>query len=74
MENPLAAILAPLTWAVFIGATLLSIALGAILFYHWRRYTMNPQVASLATLIYAIGTGILLIVLLGAAIAVQVAY
>ena len=74
MENPLAAILPLLTWAVFIGATLLSIAVGAILSYHWRRYTMNPPIASLATLIYAIGTGVLLSILLGAAIAVQVAY
>lgn len=63
-----------LAWAVFIGASLLSILLGAILSYHWFKYAMNPPVASLAFFVFAIGTGFLLSGLLAAAVAIQFAY
>lgn len=71
MENPFVVFLPILAWAVFIGALLLSIVLGAILSYHWFKYAMNPPVASMAFLIFAIGTGFLLSGLLAATIAIQ---
>ena len=74
MVNPFASLLPPLAWAVFVGATLLAILLGAILVYHWFKYAMNPPVASLAFVTYAIVTGFLLSGVLAAAIAVQIAY
>ncbi len=74
MQNPLVAFLPTLGWAVFIGAFLLSILLGAILSYHWFKYAMNPPAASAAFLVFAIGTGFLLSGLLAATIAVQIAY
>lgn len=63
-----------LAWAIFIGAALLSLTLGAALSYHWYRYAMNPPAASFAFLIFAIGTGFFLSGVLAATIAVQVAY
>lgn len=74
MENPLIAFLPILAWALFLGALMLSVLIGAILSYHWFRYAMNPPVASLAFLIFAIGTGFLVSGLLVATIAIQVAY
>lgn len=74
MANPLAPLLTPLAWAVFVGALLLVISLGAILAYHWFRYAMNPTVAMTATIVYAIVSGLLLSGILAATIAIQLAY
>lgn len=74
MTNPLLVFLPTLAWATFVGALLFSIFLGAILSYHWFKYSMNPPVASFAFLVFAIGTGFLLSGLLAATIAIQVAY
>jgi hypothetical protein len=74
MENTLGTLLPMLAWAVFIGATVLSILLGAILSYHWFKYAMNPPIASVAFLVFAIGTGFLLSGVLAATIAVHIAY
>lgn len=73
MENPLAAFFPLLAWATLIGATLLCIALGAILAYHWFKYAMNPPMASTALIVYSVGCGFLLSGLLAATIAVQFA-
>ena len=75
MEGPsLGALLIPVAWAVFAGATLLAILLGAILSYHWFRFAMNPPVAFTAFVVYATVSGFLLSGVLAAAIAIQVAY
>lgn len=74
MANPLAPLLTPLAWAVFIGALLLVVSLGAILAYHWFRYAMNPGVAMTATIVYAVVSGFLLSGILAATIAIQLAY
>ncbi len=73
MENPFAAFLPMLGWAIFIGATMLSLSLGAILSYHWYRYAMNPPMSSFAILIFTIGTCFFLSGVLAATVAVQVA-
>jgi|GEM_PF-1573791 len=74
MGNPLLPFLPMLAWAIFIGATLLSLTLGAILTYHWYRYAMNPPMASYAFLVFAIGTGFFLSGVLAATVVVHVAY
>ncbi|MFZ2886425.1 MAG: hypothetical protein WA021_01250 [Minisyncoccia bacterium] len=74
LESGLGGLLAPLSWAVFLGATAFAILLGAVLAYHWFKYAMNPPVAYTALLTYAIVTGFLLSGLLGATIAIQIAY
>ncbi len=58
-----------LLWALFAGATFLSISLGALLAYHWYRYAMHTSGAFTATVVYAVITGFFLISLFAATIA-----
>lgn len=75
MEGPsLGALLVPVAWAVFAGATLLTILLGAILSYHWFRFAMNAPVSFTAVIVFATVSGFLLSGVLAAAIAIQIAY
>lgn len=75
MEGPtLGVLIVPLAWAAFIGATLLAIVLGAILSYHWFRFSMNPPVAFTAFITYAIVSGFLLSGVLAATIVIQITY
>ncbi|MFZ2555495.1 MAG: hypothetical protein WAZ27_03925 [Minisyncoccia bacterium] len=55
-----------LAWAIFLGATALSITLGVIMSFHWFRYARNPQSAFFSTVVYGIGCLIILVLLLGA--------
>jgi len=41
-----------LLWVVFLAAAILSIAVGAILSFHWLRYAMNPAAPMFAILTY----------------------
>jgi hypothetical protein len=59
-------------WAVFAGATALTITLGALLAYHWFRYAMNPAVSLLSLIIYGATAFVLLSGLLAATIAIAV--
>lgn len=54
-----------LGWAIFFGASALSVALGVILSFHWFRYAMNPSMAMTGSIIYAAGCVIILALLLG---------
>jgi hypothetical protein len=58
-----------LGWAIFLGATALSITLGAILSFHWFRYAMNPSAAMVGTIVYGVGCIIILALLLGSVLA-----
>ena len=73
MDPAIAAYLPTLLWAIFIGATLLSVALGALLAYHWFRYAMNPTMSSTALIIYGGIAFLLLSGLLTATIAINAA-
>jgi hypothetical protein len=42
-----------LLWIVFLAAAMLSIALGAILSFHWLRYAMHPAAPVFAIITYA---------------------
>ena len=42
-----------LLWIVFLAAALLSIALGAILSFHWLRYAMSPIAPVFAIITYS---------------------
>ncbi len=55
-----------LLYAIFLGASALTVFLGALLTYHWYRYAMNPGVATLAVCVYAGVSGTLILGLLGA--------
>jgi len=55
-------------WALFLGALALSISIGAILAYHWYKYAFNRTLATISVSVYAVGSGILLLILLGATI------
>ena len=59
-----------LAWAIFLGATALSIALGFILNYHWVNYARNASATFVATIIYAAGCLIILAMLLGAVLSI----
>ncbi len=54
-----------LAWAIFLGATALSIALGGILGFHWKQYSVTKETFYLAFATYAIGCLVLLMLLLG---------
>ena len=41
-----------LLWIVFLAAAILSITVGAILSFHWLRYSMNPAAPMFAILTY----------------------
>lgn len=73
MDLTLAASLPILIWAIFIGALLLSISLGALLTYHWLRYAMNRGVSLTALLIYGGVTFFLLSSLFAATVAISFA-
>jgi hypothetical protein len=55
-----------LAWAIFFGATALSVALGLILNYHWVNYARNSSATFVGTIIYSAGCLIILAMLLGA--------
>jgi hypothetical protein len=57
-----------LGWAIFFGASALSVTLGIILSFHWFRYAMNPSMAMMGTILYGAGCVIILALLLGAVI------
>lgn len=58
-----------LGWAIFLGALLLSIALGLILGFHWFNYARNGSAALTASVVYGLGCTVILMMLLGAVIA-----
>ena len=72
MDPQLAASLPTLLWAIFAGAALLSITLGAILAYHWFRYAMNRAMSLTMLIIYGGITFFLLSGLLAATIVIAV--
>lgn len=51
-------------WYVFFGVVLVFFFYSIFLVYHWFRYGMNIFVSLLATIIYAAGSGILLLMML----------
>jgi hypothetical protein len=61
----------PVSWFIFGGMTLLTIMVGLILTYHWKRYGMNAGMSFASILVFAIGAGVLLLSLLGATIAIN---
>lgn len=56
-------------WVLFSAIAALSIALGAILSYHWVKFAMHKAVPFLAIAAYAIVSFLLLSVMFGAVIA-----
>lgn len=72
MDPALATYLPTLLWAIFVGATLLSITLGALLAYHWYRYAMNNAIAITALIIYTGISLFLLACLFAATIAIAI--
>jgi hypothetical protein len=54
-----------LSWAIFLGATALSVGLGFVLSFHWYRYSSNQNVAFISTLVYGGGCLVILALLLG---------
>lgn len=59
-----------LAWAIFLGATALSIVLGIILSFHWFKYSMNPNGAMIASIVYGAGCLVILTLLIGAVVSV----
>ena len=70
MDPTLASSLPVLVWAIFIGATLLSLTLGTILAYHWFRYAMNPAASFSALVLFSCVSVLLLSTLLAATVAI----
>ncbi|OGG73325.1 hypothetical protein A3A38_01380 [Candidatus Kaiserbacteria bacterium RIFCSPLOWO2_01_FULL_53_17] len=60
-----------LAWAIFLGAMMLSIALGIILSFHWFRYARNQTVSLVAALIYGGGCLFILSMLLSAVLTLK---
>lgn len=58
-----------LGWAIFLGALVLSVALGTILGFHWFSYARNDGAALTASVVYGVGCVIILVMLLGSVIA-----
>jgi hypothetical protein len=59
-----ASLVVTLLWAVLAAATALSLTLGAILAYHWIRFSMSPFVPMTAMIAYAGGAVFFLFVML----------
>ena len=59
-----------LAWAIFAAATALTLALGALLAYHWFRYAMNGAAAMLSVIVYAGISFVLLSGLLAATLSI----
>lgn len=74
MDPIFTGILTPLSWALCIASFVVSIALGAILYYHWYRYAMNPPLAFITIAAYSVVAGFLVLAILGAAFGVQQSY
>lgn len=71
MDTQVASFLSTLMWAIFAGATLLSLSLGGLLAYHWFRYAMNRSMSVTMLLIYGGISFFLLSSLFAATIAVN---
>lgn len=54
-------------WALALGAGFLSIALGAILSYHWFNFGGNTMVSTIASILYGAGALTLVIILIALA-------
>jgi|GEM_PF-2530572 len=48
-------------WIITIATAIVSVILGAVLSYHWRRFSYNPHVASISLGFYGIVTLALLL-------------
>lgn len=55
-------------WAIFLGATALSVTLGGVLSFHWFKYAMNKSAATVGTIVYGAGCLVILSLLLGSVI------
>lgn len=66
MGGVLPGFFALLAWAIFLGATTLSIVLGIILSYHWFQYARNQTISLVAALVYGAGCLLILLMLLSA--------
>ena len=64
MDSTLLQSLPTLIWAIFFGTTALSLALGALLTYHWFTYAQNRAVSLIALTLYGSVLCALLIALL----------
>ena len=71
MDPAIAASLPTLMWAIFAGAVLLTLSLGALLAYHWFRYAMNKAVSLTALVIFSGVSFFLLSSLFAATIAIN---
>ena len=56
-------------WAMFLGALGLSVGLGVILGFHWFSYSRNDGAALTASIVYGVGCAVILVMLLGAVMA-----
>ena len=50
-----------IVWLVVLGALLVFAIMSIIIIYHWVTYSYSPKATSKAVLIYAIGSGILVL-------------
>jgi hypothetical protein len=71
MDPILIGLMKPVSWFIFGGMTLMTLVVGLILAYHWKRYAMNAGMSFASLIVFAIGAGILLLGLLGATIALN---
>lgn len=56
-----------IAWSIAIGATLFTILTGAVLFYHWSRYSFNKSALMIALLTYSSVSILILVILFNAA-------
>jgi len=56
-------------WVLAFAALFVTVILGAILSYHWLRFSMNTVVSTAAIGVFAAVSGVLLVVMFGAAAA-----
>ncbi len=60
-----------LAWAIFLGATALSVVLGVIVSYHWFRYARNETASLVAAVVYGAGCLLILLMLLSAVLTLR---
>ena len=59
----------PLLWIVFLGALILSGAVGLILTYHWKRFSASPIIGFFTISVYAFGGVVFLGIMLASVVA-----